>query len=106
MRLKMFALLLLLVPFAALAQTQSQTSLEEHLTISRLNDRLIDIYVQRSATSQKVPIILMMQGSGCDSLVDPFFQISQGYAAQYARVVVEKIGVHRGDDGKHCSEEY
>jgi dienelactone hydrolase len=106
MRLKMFALLLLLVPFVALAQTQSQTSLEEHLTISRLNDRLIDIYVQRSATSQRVPIILMMQGSGCDSLVDPFFQISQGYAAQYARVVVEKIGVHRGDDGKHCSAEY
>ncbi len=102
----MLTLLLLLVPLLAPSEIKSQKPLEEHLTISRLNDKLIDVYVQRPVSSQKVPILLLMQGSGCDSLVDPFFEISQSYAAQYARVVVEKSGVHRGDDGKHCSEEY
>ena len=106
MPLKILVPLILFISFGVFVQAESQKPLEEHFTILRLNDKLIDVYMQRPAGLQKVPIILLMEGSGCDSLVDPFFEISQDFAAQYARVVVEKIGVHRGDDGKHCSEEY
>ena len=100
-------LLLLRLSAPALAATSEPAStVDEHVSVNRLIDKPIDAYLKRPALAAKVPLIILMQGSGCDSLVDPFLKLTEGLGGQFARLVVEKIGVQRGDDGRHCSADY
>jgi dienelactone hydrolase len=93
-------------PVAAAEQPKPATSLDEHFTLTRLNGTTLDAYLKRPVHEGKFPLIILMQGSGCDSLVDPFLGLTESYGDRYARLVVEKVGVKRGDDGQHCTQDY
>src|SRR5512143_1720047 len=58
----------------ACACVQASPSSEQHLSLVRLNGIPMDGYVRIPSGGVKVPLLLLMQGSGCDSLVDPFLQ--------------------------------
>lgn len=101
--LRHFLQLLAWMPFAALA---AQPPVVEHLRLQRMDDSFIDAHLERPSGAGRAPVLLMMQGSGCDSLTDPFLALTQPLADRMARLVVEKVGVSRGDDGKSCSADY
>lgn len=93
-------------PVVAAEQAKAATSRDEHFTLTRLNGTTLDAYLKRPVHEGKFPLIVLMQGSGCDSLVDPFLDLTESYGEHYARLVVEKVGVKRGDDGQHCTQDY
>ena len=99
-------LCLLSGPVAAAEQAKPAVSRDDDFTLTRLNGTTLDAYLKRPAHDGKFPLIVLMQGSGCDSLVDPFLQLTESYGDRYARLVVEKVGVKRGDDGQHCTQDY
>lgn len=93
-------------PVAAAEQAKPAVSRDDDFTLTRLNGTALDAYLRRPVHAGKFPLIVLMQGSGCDSLVDPFLQLTESYGDRYARLVVEKVGVKRGDDGQHCTQDY
>ena len=70
---------------------------------SRLDYRLED-----RPERGRAPVLLMLQGSGCDSVAlnDRIRWIAPRLAPGHALLTIEKYGVAPGDDGESCSTEY
>lgn len=86
--------------------------LHEDLTIKGVSERPIRFYVDRPATDEKVPLLIMVDGSGCvgqmrKSLWDNYAP-GPSDATPYARLMVEKPGVEptASDFGADCSEAF
>ncbi len=74
-------------------------------TATRLNDSKIQFYLTRPSTSSKVPLLIVLQGSACNSV----FKSAQDFGptadqVQVARLDLEKYGLNKST--KSCPQEY
>lgn len=115
---------LLILVFAAsqptLAQDLMQTEAEgvpsEYLyeqknTIRTIDGRELIYFVDRPKSGEKVPLLLMVDGSSCIGQLRPSIRYDYRPGSDrpipYARVMVEKPGVdHEADYPSKCSEEF
>lgn len=97
---------ILFTAFLMYTSAQAQALELEHLQVERLNDSYIDVYIARSPSSKPKPLVLMLQGSTCDSGTDLLDYAAPKWRARAAFVVVEKIGVQSGGTREHCSATY
>jgi len=77
-----------------------------HLSIKRLNDSYIDVYYNKPATGNKMPLLIFCQGSGYDSNTDGFLAVMAQFQNKAVGLVIEKQGVKYGDKGDTLSEIY
>ncbi len=85
---------------------------EDRVTLPTLDDRELIYFVDRPLVSQKIPILLSIDGSSCIGQLRPIFRNSSyrpdaESPALYARVLVEKPGVDpEADYPSECTEEF
>ena len=65
--MKLFALLIICI---IAKQLNAQAS--QHLTVQRLNDSYIDVYIHNKHPEKKMPLLILCQGSGYDSKTKGF----------------------------------
>lgn len=98
---------------AALDHTEPiEFSYEERVAIPAIDDRELIYFIDRPLVSQKVPILLSIDGSSCIGQLRPTFRNSSyrpdaESPALYARVLVEKPGVDpEADYPSECTEDF
>jgi hypothetical protein len=80
----------------------------EHIVLMRLNDTQLDFYIKHPEgieEGEKVGLLILMQGSGCGT-AQRAFAWGDKANTKGKKKVAEKVGVHAGDTGKDCSDEY
>ena len=77
-----------------------------HLKVKRLNDTYIDAFLKRPKNNEKVPLLIMCQGSGTGSMTAPFLAVTEQWKDRLGRLVIEKAGVSFGDEGDKISDLY
>lgn len=86
--------------------------LHEDLSVPAINERPIRFYVDRPLIDRKVPVLLVVDGSGCVGQLRPSSWGSYAPlpddSVPYARLMVEKPGVEptASDATADCSEEF
>jgi esterase/lipase len=77
-----------------------------HLKIKRLNDSYIDVYYNKPAVKNKMPLLIFCQGSGYDSNTAGFLSIMQQFEKKIVGLAMEKEGVQYGDKGDTLLDVY
>lgn len=109
--------LLLFVGLAWCAQSFAATTTDPFLYdkevhISALSDRKITYYLDRPTAAHKVPLLIVVDGSGCigqkRSALQNLFKPTPNSQRAYARIRVEKPGVasNSSDLTSPCTEEF
>ncbi|WP_260483486.1 alpha/beta hydrolase family protein [Sphingomicrobium flavum] len=80
-------------------------------TVAAIDERPIQFYLDHPADGEKVPLLVLIDGSGCVGQLRPRnrtdYRRGRGMPARYARLMVEKPGVEPEDDwGQPCTEEF
>ena len=77
-------------------------------TLARANGSQIAYHVDRGGRQGRQPLLLMLHGSGCDSVAlnDRIPWMAQRMAPRHALLTVEKYGVAPGADGDTCTDDY
>lgn len=105
-------LLALTLSLANAAPASADQLLHEDQSVLSVDERPIRFYVDRPALAQKLPILLVVDGSGCIGQLRPSswgnFAPGLDDAVPYARLMVEKPGVEptANDLDADCSEEF
>ena len=109
----LFVLLALAVAKPAFAQDHEAWIYEETHRIAAIDEREIQFYVDRPASGARVPILLIVDGSGCVGQLRArgrtFYRPGPGGPVRYARLQVEKPGVDPTadfSDTLECSEDF
>ena len=108
MKALLAALLVLLAPAAA----HAQDFLFEDRTVAAIDERPIRFYVDRPEGGEPVPIVLVIDGSGCvgqrRSSTWHSYDPARYTDHRYARLMIEKPGVEpfADDLGAECSEDF
>lgn len=86
-------------PLPALAEAPAASFVE------RPDGSRISYYVERRSMAQREPVLLMFQGSGCDSVTqnDRIRWTAPQLAPDHALVTIDKYGVAAGSNGENCS---
>ncbi|MEO5943785.1 MAG: alpha/beta hydrolase-fold protein [Ferruginibacter sp.] len=98
---KLFALLIICI---STPQLYSQNI--QHLSVQRLNDSYIDVYIHNKHPEKKMPLLILCQGSGYDSNTEGFLGVAAKFDEQVAGLMIEKQGVQFGDKGDSLSAVY
>lgn len=77
-------------------------------TLARADGSEIVYYVERRAARGRQPLLIMLQGSGCDSVAlnDRIRWIAPLLAPGHALATIEKYGVATGADGNDCPADF
>ena len=77
-------------------------------TLARADGSAIAYHVERGARQTRQPLLLMLQGSGCDSVArnDRIPWMALRLAPRHAVLTIEKYGVAPGADGEICAEDH
>lgn len=78
----------------------------QHLSVQRLNDSYMDVYINKKHPEKKLPILILCQGSGYDSNTKGFLGIAAKFEEQVVGLMIEKQGVKYGDTGDSLSPLY
>ena len=76
-------------------------------TLERPDGSAIHYHLHRRAAARR-PLLVMLQGSGCDSVTrnDRIPWMAERLAPDHVLLTIEKYGVAPGDDGETCSAAY
>ena len=99
------ALAFFILGFGLAPSASAQDALQR---LERPDGSGIDFRLAGPATRGRGPMLLMLQGSGCESVDrNPRLPwMAARLAPRHAVVTIEKYGVARGADGESCSAEY
>lgn len=77
-------------------------------TLARADGSEIVYYVERRAARGRQPLLIMLQGSGCDSVTlnDRIRWMARLLAPGHALLTIEKYGVATGADGNDCPVDF
>ena len=77
-------------------------------TLMRADGSTIAYHVELRRPQARQPLLLMLQGSGCDSVArnDRIPWMARRLAPRHAVLTIEKYGVAPGADGAACSNDY
>lgn len=77
-------------------------------TLARADGSTIAYHVELRRPGARQPLLLMLQGSGCDSVLrnERIGWMALRLAPRHALLTIEKYGVATGSDGADCSEDY
>lgn len=82
----------------------------ETLAVDRLDGSSINVFVERPEHATEVPIVLFIDGSGCQSAKREGFQdfssLPESIANSIAKVFVDKRGVNPSDEAGKCTQEF
>ncbi|MEO6548011.1 MAG: hypothetical protein ABIN94_08425 [Ferruginibacter sp.] len=78
----------------------------QHLSVQRLNDSCIDVYIRNKHPEKKMQVLILCQGSGYDSNTKGFLGVAAKFDDQVAGLMIEKQGVKYGDTGDSLSTTY
>tara|TARA_R100001244_G_scaffold44182_3_gene39801 strand:+ start:4466 stop:5503 length:1038 start_codon:yes stop_codon:yes gene_type:complete len=93
------------------ARATVSRAIKDTVTIKTLDDRDLIYFVDRPATDLKIPVLIIVDGSGCVGQLRPrfndLFEPVSYTTPAFARVRVEKPGVEHGaEKGTQCSESF
>ena len=76
--------------------------------VERPDGSRVDYYLERRSARGRQPLLLMLQGSGCDSVAaNPRIRwMAPQIGPRFAVLTIEKYGVADGSDGDDCTPEY
>lgn len=97
---------LFLIPIICICCQQLFSQGIQHLSVQRLNDSYIDVYIHNKHPEKKMPLLILCQGSGYDSNTEGFLGVAAKFEEQVAGLMIEKQGVKYGDKGDKLTVEY
>ena len=80
----------------------------QRATLERSDGSEIVYHLERGGAERRQPLLVMLQGSGCDSVTrnDRIPWMAARLARHHAVLTIEKYGVATGADGDQCTAEF
>lgn len=97
-----------LVAIIALLIAAPAPGAPQRATLERSDGSEIVYYLERGGAERRQPLLVMLQGSGCDSVTrnDRIPWMAARLARHHAVLTIEKYGVATGADGDQCTAEF